>query len=365
MIEVTEEEVQRWKERDETPMKWDEYPWDVGEKRLPVVVAYGAGLNSTAMLIGCVYQGQPVDKIIFADTGGERPTTYAYVEKMSSWLEERGYPEVEVVRYKNGDGEVVSLEERCLEQDMLPSLAYGFQRKACSQKFKVTPQRKHVRSWEPAQRTWDQDERLIKLIGYDVGETHRYSEAYDDNGKYIFEYPLVDWRWDRDDCERVIVHAGLCVPPKSSCFFCPSMRPEEIEQLKERWPELYERAIELEKNGQKTLQEDSSIEGLGGNWSWQEYMEASEEQLDFKPKSRIQECSCYDGQRSRDETLNEYKSESISMEEKDLPFAIEKASDLDQEREAQRSGGEGEEEVDVTVEEVQATLPGLDPEDEG
>lgn len=359
MITVTEEEVDRWRNREETPMKWDEYPWDIGEKRLPVTVAFGAGLNSTAMLIGAVFQGQPIDLILFADTGNERPETYKHRDQVSEWLQAHGYPAVETV---SRDGDYESLGDRCKGEDMGPSLAYGFRHKACSQKWKVAPQRKRIQNWEPARRAWDQDEYVIKLIGYDVGETHRYQEAYDDQNGYAFEYPLVDWRWDRDDCERVIAFAdGICMPPKSSCYFCPSMKPEEILQLRRRHPDLYEDAIEIENAMQSTLQEDSSIEGLSGKLSWQKIVEAADKQPELldKVRTREMECSCYDGQRSRDEDMNDHLSSNIDPEDKELPFPFEQASELDEARAAERSGGEAEEEVDVTVEEVQATIPDL------
>jgi 3'-phosphoadenosine 5'-phosphosulfate sulfotransferase (PAPS reductase)/FAD synthetase len=44
----------------------------------PLVVAYGLGVNSTALLVEFVKQGIRPDLILFADTGGEKPETYAY-----------------------------------------------------------------------------------------------------------------------------------------------------------------------------------------------------------------------------------------------------------------------------------------------
>ena len=359
MITVSEEEIERWRSTPETPMKWDEYPWDVGEERLPVTVAYGAGLNSTAMLIGCVYQGQPIDLILMADTGNEVPNTYLHRDQVSEWLQSKGYPPVETVRR---DGDYDSLGERCKGEDMGPSLAYGFRKKACSRKWKIRPQRKRIKSWAPAQRAWDQGELVLKLIGYDVGETHRYQEAYDDEEGYMFEYPLVDWKWDRDDCERVIMFAdGICLPPKSSCYFCPSMKPEEILQLRRRHPDLYEDAIEIEKAMQRTLQEDSSIEGLAGKYAWQDIVEAADKQPELLDKIRTREmqCRCYDGGRSRDEDMNEHIAESVDPEEKKLPFPFERASEFDEMREAERAGGDDQEEetVDVSVEQLEMTIP--------
>ncbi len=58
------------------------------------IVSYGGGTNSTAMLIECVNRGIKVDLILFADTGGERPHTYKYIEMFSRWLVGKGYPAI-------------------------------------------------------------------------------------------------------------------------------------------------------------------------------------------------------------------------------------------------------------------------------
>lgn len=100
------------------------------------VVSYGGGTNSTALLIGMVERGEtPPHAILFADTGGEHPGTYAQVRLFSGWLQSRGYPRITVVWKVTREGERQTLEERCLDKKMLPSVAYGY--KSCSQKYKI------------------------------------------------------------------------------------------------------------------------------------------------------------------------------------------------------------------------------------
>jgi 3'-phosphoadenosine 5'-phosphosulfate sulfotransferase (PAPS reductase)/FAD synthetase len=60
----------------------------------PLVVSYGGGRNSTAMLIGMWSRALIPDLILFADTGGELPETYAYIELFSKWLVDKGMPPV-------------------------------------------------------------------------------------------------------------------------------------------------------------------------------------------------------------------------------------------------------------------------------
>ena len=64
-----------------------------------------------------------------------------------------------------------------------------------------------------------------------------------------------------------IEDAGLPQPGKSSCFFCPSMRAEEIIYLRDHHPALFRRAIALEDNARPNLK---TVQGLGRNYSWKE-----------------------------------------------------------------------------------------------
>jgi len=75
----------------------------------PVVVAYGMGVDSTAMLVGWHARGLPrPDAILFADTGSEKPETYAYLDVINAWLRSIGYPEVTVVKNASYTTQVVS-----------------------------------------------------------------------------------------------------------------------------------------------------------------------------------------------------------------------------------------------------------------
>ena len=101
------------------------------------VVAYGAGTNSTAMIIGMYHKNIPVDLILFADPGGEQPHTYAYLPIMNDWLVRHGLPEIQTVFYRDKDRNRLTLEQECLRSGTLPAIAYGY--KKCSLKHKIDP----------------------------------------------------------------------------------------------------------------------------------------------------------------------------------------------------------------------------------
>src|SRR3954449_10591686 len=65
----------------------------------PLVVAYGLGVDSTALLVEFAQRGIRPDLILFADTGGAKPETYAYLPVIQDYLAGVGFPHVVTVRY--------------------------------------------------------------------------------------------------------------------------------------------------------------------------------------------------------------------------------------------------------------------------
>lgn len=255
----------------------------------PLVVAYGGGVNSTAMLVEMHRRGIRPDLILFADTGGERPETYEAVKIVGDWCVNHGFPTIETVQatYK---GEPETLEANCLRMNMLPSIAYGF--KSCSLKKKVQPQDHYCNSWQPAMDCWESGGMIKKAIGYDSGEARRSKIHSDD--KYNYWYPLIEWNIFREDCVEICKSEGLPTA-KSSCFFCPSMKKWEILELARMHPDLAARAVAMEENAAGNL---TSVKGLGRNWSWRDFLAASAAQteLTFDDHSAPEiPCGCYDG----------------------------------------------------------------------
>ena len=250
---------------------------------MTTIVSYGAGTNSTAMLVGLHERGERPDFILFADTGGERPETYRHRDTVSNWCESVGFPRIVMVRK---EGNMETLEENCLRVNMLPSIAYGF--KSCSGKYKIQPQEKWANNNAQCKDVWKAGGKVLKLIGYDADEHHRAKIPEDK--KYTYRYPLVEWDWGREECVEAIDRAGLPQPGKSACFFCPSSKPHEILELKRIHPDLIQRALAMEAGAKLT-----SVNGLGRSYSWADLVRYSDAQMDmFKGAVEIP-CGCFDG----------------------------------------------------------------------
>lgn len=251
-----------------------------------LVVAYGGGVNSGALLYILWKLGIRPAMILFADTGGERPEVYEAIKHVNAWLKSVGFPEIMTVR-KTYQGKAETLEHNCERMKMLPSIAYGF--KGCSLKYKKEPQELFLNQWGPSQFLWANGKKITKLIGYDAGEERRAGIREDD--KYIYRYPLIEWGLFREDCEALCREAGFPIV-KSACFFCPSMKKPEILEMAEKHPELMARAIQMEERAELI-----TVKGLGRRFSWKEFLEADAEKRKELTEREIPEvpCGCYDG----------------------------------------------------------------------
>jgi hypothetical protein len=79
----------------------------------------------------------------------------------------------------------------------------------------------------------------------------------------------MEWGCDRDRCKEIITKAGLPIPPKSACFFCPASKRPEIVWLQQHHPDLLQRALTIEENAQAKL---TSVKGLGRGFRWKDYL---------------------------------------------------------------------------------------------
>jgi hypothetical protein len=203
-----------------------------------VVVACGVGRDSTGMLVGLHERNIRPEAILFADVGGEKTGTYAFIPHLQAWLARVDFPPLTIVSYRPVRAPYSTLEGNMLANATLPGAT--FNRGSCTLRFKVQPQTRFCRGMEACQKAWARGDKVIKLIGFEACEGYRQERAADrthagrgspDAQRYEWQYPLMEWGWNLERCKQAIADAGMPIPPKSACFFCPTQRPEEVEEL--------------------------------------------------------------------------------------------------------------------------------------
>lgn len=209
--------------------------------------SFGGGVQSMACLVLAVQGVIDYDTFIFSNVGddSENPKTIDYYHTYAKpFAEKNGIRLIELQRIKR-DGTPETIMGRM--QTSLRSLPIPVRmsngapgRRSCTSDFKIAV----IAKWQK-QNGATKKKKAVCGLGISLDEFHR---ARTDSGIswQILEYPLIDLRLNRRDCAKIIDDAGLPVPPKSSCFFCPFHSPTEWQRLKREQPELFEKSVELE-----------------------------------------------------------------------------------------------------------------------
>ena len=114
-------------------------------------------------------------------------------------------------------------------------------RRKCTTDFKI----KVISRWLKRAGA-SSDSPATVLVGFSTDEFMRASNRRPINTE-IPEYPLFDLNLDRSACKSLIAAAGLPVPPKSACYFCPFSRPSDWLRMRRNRPDLFLAAVELER----------------------------------------------------------------------------------------------------------------------
>lgn len=213
------------------------------------VISYGGGVQSTALVV-LATQGElgDVDAALFANVGdkSEHPDTLRYVREVAiPWAAGRGLAINELRRQKR-DGSTEDLYDRLMKPGSrsvpIPvRLRNGVPgKRACTHDWKIAVVTKWVRAHGALKTS-----KAEVLIGFSWDEIERVGEMKIKPYETV-AHPLIDRRLTRQDCKVIIQKAGLPVPPKSSCFFCPFHRPSTWARMRRDEPELFQISANLE-----------------------------------------------------------------------------------------------------------------------
>lgn len=218
-------------------------------------VSFGGGVQSTALLVlAATGQLDGFSTFLMANVGddSEHPATLRYVRDVSRpYAAAHGLELVELSRVpKRGRhaGHVETLYG-CLTRPGSKSLPIPVRmsngapgRRSCTADFKV-----RVIGAELRRRGATIEDPATVALGISVDEIERAKPGIDPLAPYQRRtYPLLDLGLSRRDCMALIARAGLPVPPKSACWFCPFHDHEAWRRLRRDTPDLFDRACQLE-----------------------------------------------------------------------------------------------------------------------
>lgn len=215
------------------------------------VTSYGGGVQSTALLVLAAQGKIDCKTFLFCNVGddSENPDTIKYVHEVAMpFAREHGIEIIELQKVLR-TGETDTLYQRLTKPGSktigipvrMSNGAPG--NRSCTADFKVLVVDKWLRAHGGKQRG------AQVALGISLDEFQRVKPNMDPATLAWKEnvFPLIDLRMDRQACMNVIRSAGLPVPPKSSCWFCPYHRLSVWQEMRQKQPELFWKAARLEE----------------------------------------------------------------------------------------------------------------------
>jgi hypothetical protein len=211
--------------------------------------SFGGGVQSTAALVLAAQGHIDFRTFLFCNVGddSENPATLVYVNEYARpFADEHGLELTTLQRVMVRTGETRTLygemtREGSHAQKIPVKLSNGKPgSRSCTVDYKV-----EVVSRELKRRGATAENPATIGIGISVDEIIRANPDKHKPHERI-TYPLLDLGIRRTGCEAIIRAAGLPVPPKSACWFCPMKRPEAWHEQRRTEPDLFAKACALE-----------------------------------------------------------------------------------------------------------------------
>jgi 3'-phosphoadenosine 5'-phosphosulfate sulfotransferase (PAPS reductase)/FAD synthetase len=211
------------------------------------LASFSGGKDSTAMVLQLIERGDPLDDIIFFDTGWEFPQMYEHINKVEEYLDRRItrlYPK-RSFHYWLLERPVVAIKGP--NKGNIHRIGSGWPspfRRWCT-RIKVNTVNNYC------------GDGVIQYIGIAANETKRLNRIGKDRTKWkqrksstIFKYPLNEWGMKETDnlsyCyDRGFTWSGLYdLFPRLSCFCCPLQRIGQLRNLRRNFPDLWEKMLD-------------------------------------------------------------------------------------------------------------------------
>lgn len=196
-----------------------------------MVLSYGGGVQSTTLLALALSGHIEIDGVIYVDLGrAESPETRAYALDYA------------LPRAAAAGLRVAASTPQTLYEDMLRKPSFvpvpfrvegALLKRQCTYRYKIIPFRRLLRAMYPGV---SRRNPCVVALGYTIEELARMRDP--DVQYYRHVYPLIDLRMTRHDCIARLRSEGWCVPPKSSCWFCPFRSASTKRALAEQYPDV-------------------------------------------------------------------------------------------------------------------------------
>jgi hypothetical protein len=223
---------------------------DKNRERCLTVLSLGAGVQSSTMALMTRTGELPKPDVgIFADTGYESKSCYAYLEFLKKVLP---FP-IYVVKFGNIKDDMLKARGTT---DFVVAPFYtqetitgkkGMILRQCTNQYKIQPIKKKIRELCNVgfNKRFPKDKYVEQWIGISKDEIGRMKPARD---PYILNrHPLIEMNMSRQDCVNWLNKNKFPLPEKSACICCPFHDDKYWDFMKKERPSEFADAVAFDK----------------------------------------------------------------------------------------------------------------------
>jgi len=211
------------------------------------IISLGLGIQSTAMyLMSSLNHIDRADYAIFADPGAELPDTYRLWDYLKDWAKyNNGIPLIkkkkslydDILKGQNSSGNRWASIPAFTESQ-------GMVRRQCTAEYKINVVVQEVRKLHGLKK-YQRMKPTTMYLGISLDEIQRMKQSQLYNITY--EYPLIDRKITRGDCIKFLEERSFHNIKKSSCTFCPFHNNKQWKEIKQNYPEEWEKVVMVDK----------------------------------------------------------------------------------------------------------------------
>ena len=211
------------------------------------IISLGMGVQSTALyLMSSLGYIDRADYAIYADLKSEKPTTDNLVKYLLDWQ-------------KYNDGIEILIEDADIYADVINGInsdgkpfvtippfseSGGMVQRQCTGEYKIKTVKNKIRELHGLK--YKQRMKPTELwLGISTDEIERAKVSQMYNVEY--KYPLIDKQISRADCITFLEERSFHNVDKSSCVFCPYQQNKQFREIKEKYPEQWEKIVNVDK----------------------------------------------------------------------------------------------------------------------
>ena len=211
------------------------------------VASFSGGKDSTAMVLHMIERGDPLDEVVFCDTGMEFPAMLRHVEKVKQVVEAAGIKFTTLRAGRSFEYYLIEYPTARKEDNNLygvPGRGWpGVFSRWCTKDLKKKPINDHL-------RVLKSDHEVIQHIGLAADEDHRLKRGTNQDKSH--QHPLREWGWTEADAMAYCRAKGYDweglydIFNRVSCWCCPLQPHDDLRKLRQHFPDLWARLLYLD-----------------------------------------------------------------------------------------------------------------------